>query len=101
MDANDIKMFIMGAQAMQELQECKEMAEKMEKVNRNLRHIFDNYEEQVKPVKEFIRKVMEAQELEILPATIRLMEAAIEKDNAVNAMWFMSAAVDLINESKK
>lgn len=101
MDANEIKMFIMGAQAMQKLQESKELAEKMEKVNKNLRCLFEDYDKQVKPAKEFICKVMKVQELDILPATIRLMEAAVEKDNAVHAMWFMSAAVDLINEKKK
>ena len=97
----DIVSFLEGAKVMSELQESKEIADKMEQVNSNLRYIFSDYEEQVKPVKEFIRKVMTAKDKDILPATIMVMEAALEKDNATHAMWFMSAAVDLINEEKE
>ena len=97
----DLASFIVGAKAMAELQESKEIAEKMEEVNKNLRHIFPDYEEQAKPCKDFIRQEMEAQQKDILPATIMLMEAALEKDHATHAMWFMSAAVDMINETKK
>ena len=97
----DLVSFVTGAKAMVEIQESKEIAEKMDGVNKNLRYIFPDYEEQVKPVKDFIRKVMVAQGKDILPATIMIMEAALEKDNATHAMWFMSAAVDLINEKKE
>lgn len=74
--------------------------DKMTETNKNLRYLFKDYEEKVVPVKECIRKVMAAQKKDVLPATIDLMTAAMEKDNAVHAMWFMSAAVDVCNEKQ-
>lgn len=96
----DIPSFLEGVKAMAEYQESKEIAEKMQEAHDNLQRIFPDYQEQVKPVKDFISRVMKAQEKDILPATIMLMEEALNKDNAVHALWFMAAAVDMINEKK-
>ena len=96
----DIPSFLEGAKAMADYQESKEIAEKLQKVHDVLQALFPDYQEQVKPVKVFISRVMEAQGKDILPATIMLMEEALEKNNAHHALWFMAAAVDMINEKK-
>ena len=62
-----------------------------------LRRLFpDTYDEQSKKVQDFIRQVMAAQELDVLPATLKCMEAAQEKGNEAHIHWFAAAACDMI-----
>lgn len=78
--------------------DCVRIYDKMVSANRSLRSIFKDYDEKIKSVKDLICAVMEEHKKEILPATIILMQDAIEKNRPVHAVWFMSAAVDMINE---
>ena len=78
---------------MKELQIANSLMEQSEA----LRRLFpDTYDETSKEVQAFIRKVMEAQELDVLPAALRLMEAAKEKGNDSHIHWFAAAACDMI-----
>lgn len=62
-----------------------------------LRRLFpDTYDKTSKDIQSFIRKVMEAQELDILPAALLLMESAKEKGNESHIHWFAAAACDMI-----
>lgn len=78
--------------------DCVRIYDKMVSANRSLRSIFKDYDEKIRSVKDLICAVMEEHKKEILPATIILMQDAIEKNRPVHAVWFMSAAVDMINE---
>lgn len=78
--------------------DCVRINDKMVSANRSLRSIFKDYDEKIQSVKDLICAVMEEHKKEILPATIILMQDAIEKNRPVHAVWFMSAAVDMINE---
>ena len=73
------------------------MANSLMEQSEALRRLFpDTYDETSKEVQAFIRKVMEAQELDVLPAALRLMEAAKEKGNDSHIHWFAAAACDMI-----
>lgn len=62
-----------------------------------LRRLFpDTYDEESKKVQAFIRQVMDAQGLDVLPATLKCMEAAQEKGNEAHIHWFAAAACDMI-----
>lgn len=77
----------------QELQIANSLIEASEM----LRRLFpDNYDEKSKEVQDFIREVMAAQELDVLPATLKLMEAAKEKGNEAHIHWFAAAACDML-----
>lgn len=78
--------------------DCVRIYDKMVSANRSLRSLFKDYDEKIQSVKDLICAVMEEHKKEILPATIILMQDAIEKNRPVHAVWFMSAAVDMINE---
>ena len=39
---------------------------------------------------------MEAQQDDVLPATLMLMEAALEKGRKADSLWFAAAAVDML-----
>lgn len=80
------------------LADCVRIYDKMVSANRSLRSIFKDYDEKIQSVKDLICAVMEEHKKEILPATIILMQDAIEKNRPVHAVWFMSAAVEMINE---
>ena len=62
-----------------------------------LRKLFpETYDERSKKVQAFIRQVMDANSLDVLPATIMCMEAAQEKGNEGQIHWFAAAAVDML-----
>ena len=84
--------------SLSDFSDCVRINDKMVSANRSLRSIFKDYDEKIQSVKDLICAVMEEQQKEILPATIILMQYAIEKNRPVHAVWFMSAAVDMINE---
>ena len=78
---------------MEELQ----IANKMIEASESLRRLFpDTYDDTSKDVQDFIRKVMEAQGKDVLPATLMLMKAAQEKGNESHIHWFAAAACDMI-----
>ena len=77
----------------QELQLANSLIERSEA----LRRLFpDTYDKTSKEVQVFIRQVMAAQELDVLPAALKLMEAAKEKGNESHIHWFAAAACDMI-----
>ena len=62
-----------------------------------LRRLFpDTYDEKSREVQGCIRQVMEAQQKDVLPATLMLMEAAREKGRETDIHWFAAAAVDML-----
>lgn len=62
-----------------------------------LRRLFpDTYDEKSRQVQAFIRQVMEAQQKDVLSATLMLMEAAREKGRETYIQWFAAAAVDML-----
>lgn len=62
-----------------------------------LRRLFpDTYDEKSRQVQALIRQVMEAQQKDVLPATLMLMEAAREKGREADIHWFAAAAVDML-----
>lgn len=62
-----------------------------------LRRLFpDTYDEESLKVQAFIREVMEAQKMDVLPAALLLMEAAREKGRETDIHWFAAAAVDML-----
>ena len=62
-----------------------------------LRRLFpDTYDEKSREVQAFIRQVMEAQQKDVLPATLMLMEAAREKGREADIHWFAAASVDML-----
>ena len=62
-----------------------------------LRRLFpDTYDEESLKVQAFIREVMEAQQMDVLPAALLLMEAAREKGREADIPWFAAAAVDML-----
>ena len=62
-----------------------------------LRRLFpDTYDEKSREEQAFIRQVMEAQQKDVLPATLLLMEAAREKGREADIHWFAAAAVDML-----
>lgn len=77
----------------QELQLANSLIEQSEA----LRRLFpDTYDKTSRDVQVFIRQVMAAQELDVLPAALKLMEAAKEKGNESHIHWFAAAACDMI-----
>ncbi len=77
----------------QELQIANSLIEASEA----LRQLFpDTYDEQSREVQECIRQVMDAQQKEVLPATLMLMEAASEKGREADIHWFAAAACDML-----
>ena len=62
-----------------------------------LRRLFpDTYDEKSRQVQAFIRQVMEAQQKDVLPATLLLMQAEQEKGRVAGILWFAAAAVDML-----
>lgn len=62
-----------------------------------LRQLFpDTYDEQSREVQGCIREVMEARNLDVLPATLKLMEVAREKGRENHIHWFAAAACDML-----
>ena len=62
-----------------------------------LRRLFpDTYDEKSRQVQALIRQVMEAQQKDVLPATLMLMEAAREKGREADILWFAAAACDML-----
>lgn len=62
-----------------------------------LRKLFpDTYDNQSREVQGCIREVMEARNLDVLPATLKLMEVAREKSRESHILWFAAAACDML-----
>lgn len=77
----------------QELQ----IANRLIEASEALRRLFpDTYDEKSRKVQAFIRQVMEAQQMDILPATLLLMQAAQEKGREADILWPAAAAVDML-----
>lgn len=77
----------------QELQIANSLIEASEA----LRRLFpDTYDEKSRQVQAFIRQVMEAQQRDVLPATLLLMQAAQEKGREADIQWFAAAACDML-----
>ena len=77
----------------QELQICNSLIEASE----CLRRLYpDTYDNQSREVQGCIREVMEARNLDVLPATLKLMEAARAKGRENHIHWFAAAACDML-----
>lgn len=62
-----------------------------------MRELYPNtYDEKSREVQAVIRQVMEAQQKDVLPATLLLMQAAREKGREADIYWFAAAAVDIL-----
>ena len=77
--------------------EVLQIANAMMEASEALRRLFpDTYDEKSRQVQTFIRQVMEAQQKDVLPATLMLMEAAREKGREADIYWFAAAACDML-----
>lgn len=77
--------------------EVLQIANAMMVASEALRRLFpDTYDEKSRKVQAFIRQVMEAQQKDVLPATLLLMQAAQEKGRKADILWFAAAAVDML-----
>ena len=62
-----------------------------------LRRLFPNtYDDRSREVQGCIREVMEARQLDVLPATLKLMEVAREKGRENHIHWLAAAACDML-----
>lgn len=62
-----------------------------------LRKLFpDTYDETSKKMQGYLRKVMEAQGKDVLPAALMVMEAAQEKNDEATINWIAAAACDML-----
>lgn len=62
-----------------------------------LRRLFpDTYDDQSREVQGCIREVMEARNLDVVPATLKLLEAAREKGRENHIHWLGAAACDML-----
>lgn len=77
--------------------EVLRIANTMMEASEALRRLFpDTYDEKSRQVQAFIRQVMEAQQKDVLPATLLLMQAAREKGREADFLWFAAASVDML-----
>lgn len=77
--------------------EVLQIANSLMEASEALRRLFpDTYDEKSRQVQAFIRQVMEAQQMDILPATLLLMQAAQEKGREADIHWFAAAACDML-----
>ena len=84
------------------------MTEEMKMANELMRaneavHLLcgEEYPEKIQPVKDVITQAMQQGGKDVLPACIDLLTTIKDEQNAgVQTMWFLAAAVDLINEQK-
>lgn len=74
-----------------------QIANRLIEASEALRRLFpDTYDEKSRQVQAFIRQVMEAQQKDVLPATLMLMKTAREKGREADIHWFAAAAVDML-----
>lgn len=74
-----------------------QIANSLMEASEALRRLFpDTYDEKSRQVQAIIRQVMEAQQKDVLPATLLLMEATREKGREADIHWFAAAAVDML-----
>lgn len=77
--------------------EVLQIANGLMEASEMLRRLFhDTYDETSRQVQALIRQVMEAQQMDVLPATLLLMKAAQEKGRDADIHWFAAAAVDIL-----
>lgn len=77
----------------QELQIANRLIEASECLRRLFPHTYD---EESHKVQSCIREVMKACQLDVLPATLKLMETAREKGRENQIPWFAAAACDML-----
>ena len=74
-----------------------QIANRMIEASEFLRRLFpDTYDDQSREVQGCIREVMEARNLDVLPATLELMDAAREEGRENYIHWFAAAACDML-----
>ena len=77
--------------------EILQIANELMEASEVLRRLFpDTYDETSREVQAFIHQVMEAQQKDVLPATLMLIETAQEKGREADIHWFAAAAVDIL-----
>ena len=72
------------------LYECRDTAK---------RFFRDNYAEKLEPYKDLIQAVMKANDLEEIPALLKISKTHTYQDNPMAQMMFMAATVELIEPS--
>ena len=81
-------------------QEIK-MAAKLYKCRDTAKRFFrEEYPEKVKPYRALITAVMKANNLEEIPALLKISETEIYKENGMGQMMFMAAVVELMEPSE-
>lgn len=60
----------------------------------------DKYFEKIKPYKDLIQAVMKANDLEELPALLKISKTHAYQENAMGQMMFMAATVELIENNQ-
>ncbi len=77
-----------------------EIAHRLRENNRGFRFLFPDYDTKVVPVREIISNMMKENSMDVLPATLALMQAAADNGKETHILWFASAAVDIINDTE-
>ena len=78
--------------------EMARIYDRMIESNEFLRRFHDDYEEKVRPARESIMRVMSAQKKGVMHAVRGLIATSVIHEHAV---WYMSAAMDLINNKTR
>ena len=79
------------------ISEIAHIYDRMLESNEFLRGFYEDYEEKARPARESIMRVMEAKRSGIMVAVKALIATSVRHEHAV---WYMSAAIDLINDNK-
>ncbi len=61
----------------------------------------DQYQETILPYKHIIKEVMKANNLEELPAVLKISETQMFQEDPIKQIMFMAAAVELIEPTKE
>jgi len=64
------------------------------------RFLREEYQEKLKPYKDLITAVMKANNLEEIPALLKISETETYQENGMGQMMFMAAVVELMEPSK-
>lgn len=74
----------------------------LQRANKIVKSFFrDEYPEKIKPYKHIINETIKANNIEALPALLKISETEMFKDNEFSQIFFFSATVDIIYESSK
>ena len=74
------------------LYECRDTAK---------RFFRDSYKDKIKPYTEIIQAVMKANNLEEIPALLRISQTETYNESGFNQMMFMAAVLELIEPSQE